>query len=288
MIDTILAAGANSAIMVPQGSSLVAIADRAGYPVITLPAGFGLRDSSTGGDPIAVDLIGTKESEATLLADAYALEQGLKARQLGPEFMRAANPSVSGAPSETNQSMFRCVEGSAFYKPYDCNPGEVGFEALKIAGEGKLETSGGGGGPTETGTGTTETPTGSTGGGATGGGDSGGGTTTTPPTTSPAPPKSTAPKPMVKLTGSVHMTGKGNGTLKVDVSGPGKATISGPGLKTVVVKVTKAGTVTLPITLKGAEKQTLAAKGKVKVTVKIAFVATDGAKTTKTVKVTLK
>ena len=70
--------------------------------------------------------------------------------------MRAANPSVSGAPSETNQSMFRCVEGSAFYKPYDCNPGEVGFEALKIAGEGKLETSGGGA-PTEVGGGTTET-----------------------------------------------------------------------------------------------------------------------------------
>ena len=153
-----LTGGGYSAIMVPQGSSLVGIADRAGYPVLTLPAGFGLRDSSTGGDPIAVDLIGTKESEATLLADGYALEQGLKARQLGPEFMRAANPSVSGAPSETNQSMFRCVEGSAFYKPYDCNPGEVGFDALKIAGEGKLETpaeGGGGGGTTETGTGST-------------------------------------------------------------------------------------------------------------------------------------
>ena len=40
--------------------------------------------------------------------------------------------------------------------------------------------------------------------------------------------------------------------------------------------------------LKGAEKRTLAAKGEVKVTVKVAFVATDGAKTTKTVKVTLK
>jgi amidase len=298
VIDTMLAAGANSAIMVPQGSSLVAIADRAGYPVITLPAGFGLRDSSTGGDPIAVDLIGTKESEATLLADAYALEQGLKARQLGPEFMRVSNPSVSGAPSETNQSMFRCVEGSAFYKPYDCNPGEVGFGALKIAGEGKLEPvggggptegGGGGGGTTETGTGTTETGTGST-----GGGESGGGTTTTPPTTSPTPP-STSPtpptgttKPTVKVEGVPHMTDKGKGTLKVQVSGPGKATISGPGLKTVVIKVKKAGTVTLPITLTGAEKETLAAKGKVKVTVKVAFVATDGAKTTKTVAVTLK
>jgi amidase len=285
VIDTALTSGGYSAIMVPQGSSLVGVADRAGYPVITLPAGFGLRDSQTGGDPIGVDLIGTKESEATLLADAYALEQGLKARQLGPEFMRVSNPSVSGAPSETNQSMFRCVEGSAFYKPYDCNPGEVGFEALKIAGEGKLETSGSpevGGGTTGTGTGggggTTETGTGST----------GGGTTTTPPSTSPTPPATKTPKPTVKLVGSVHMTGKGKGTLKVDVSGPGNATISGPGLKTVVIKVKKAGTVTLPITLTGAEKETLAAKGKVKVTVKVAFVATDGAKTTKAVTVTLK
>jgi phospholipase C len=25
-----------------------------------------------------------------------------------------------------NQSMWRCVPGSAFFKPYDCNPGEVG------------------------------------------------------------------------------------------------------------------------------------------------------------------
>jgi amidase len=261
-----------SAIVVPQGSPLVGIADRAGYPVLTLPAGFGPQNSSAGGDPIGVDIIGTKESEPTLLSDGYALEQGLKARQTGPAFMRAANPSVSGAPSETNQSMFRCVEGSAFYKPYDCNPGEVGFEALKIAGEGKLESSGGGGGTTEDG-GTTET---------------GGGTMTTPPTTSPAPPKSTTPKPKVKLVGSVHMTGKGKGTLKIHVSGPGKATISGPGLKKVVIKVKKAGTVTLPITLKGAQKRTLAAKGKVKVLVKVAFVATDGAKTTKTVKVTLK
>lgn len=94
--------------------------------MLTLPAGFGLKESSTGGDPISVDLIGTAESEAELLADGYALEQGLKARQLGPEFMRVANPGVSGAPSETNQSMFRCTVGSAFYKPYDCNPGEPG------------------------------------------------------------------------------------------------------------------------------------------------------------------
>jgi hypothetical protein len=35
------------------------------------------------------------------------------------------NPGLSGAPSETNQSMFRCISGSAFFKPYDCNPGDL-------------------------------------------------------------------------------------------------------------------------------------------------------------------
>jgi hypothetical protein len=39
-------------LMVPSGSALVGIADRAGYPVLTVPAGFGAENSSTGGDPI--------------------------------------------------------------------------------------------------------------------------------------------------------------------------------------------------------------------------------------------
>jgi amidase len=253
-----------SALVVPQGSALVGVADRAGDPVLTVPAGFGLKESSTGGDPVGVDLIGTKDSEATLLADGYVLEQNLKARQLGPEFMRVANPSVSGAPSETNQSMFRCVEGSAFYKPYDCNPGEVGFEALKIAGEGKLETPG--------------SPT------------TGGGTGTTPPppvSPTPAPTPSPAPAPKVELVGKPHISGSGKATIKIHVSGPGKATITGPDIKEVVVKVKKAGTVTVPITLKPAEKKSLAAKGKLKAKVKIVFVAGDGKKTTKTVELAL-
>jgi amidase len=114
-----------SVIMVPSGNALVGIADRAGYPVLTVPAGFGAENSSTGADPVGVDFIGTAYSEAELLDDGYALEEGLKARQLGPEFMRsAANPTFNGSPSETNQSMWRCVPGSSFLKPYDCNVGE--------------------------------------------------------------------------------------------------------------------------------------------------------------------
>jgi amidase len=114
-----------SVIMVPSGNALVGIADRAGYPVLTVPAGFGAENSSTGADPVGVDFIGTAYSEAELLDDGYALEEGLKARQLGPEFMRsAANPTFNGSPSETNQSMWRCVPGSSFLKPYDCDVGE--------------------------------------------------------------------------------------------------------------------------------------------------------------------
>ncbi|MCW2969879.1 MAG: hypothetical protein JWO23_1006 [Solirubrobacterales bacterium] len=115
-----------SAIMVPSGSPLVGIADRAGYPVLSVPAGYAVQNSSTGGDPIGVDLIGTAYSEAALLDYGYAFEQGMNVRQAGPAYMQsAANPAFSGAPSETNQSMWRCVPGSAFSKPYECNAGEL-------------------------------------------------------------------------------------------------------------------------------------------------------------------
>jgi len=113
-------------IMVPSGSSLVGIADRAGYPVLSVPAGFGAENSSTGGDPIGVEFIGTAYSEAQLLDDGFALEEGLKARQLGPEYMKASpNPGFNGSPSQTNQSMWRCLPGSSFFKPYACNLGEL-------------------------------------------------------------------------------------------------------------------------------------------------------------------
>jgi len=126
VINNILEGGGYAAIMVPSGNALVGIADRAGYPVLTVPAGYAAENSSTGGDPIGVDFIGTAYSEAELLDDGYAFEQGTKVRQTGPAYMQsAANPSFSGAPSETNQSMFRCVLGSSFYKPYKCNPGEL-------------------------------------------------------------------------------------------------------------------------------------------------------------------
>jgi amidase len=128
VIDGILKEG-YSAIMVPSGSPLVGIADRAGYPVLTVPAGFAAENSSTGGDPIGVDFIDTAYSEPELLDDGYAFEQGMHARQSGPAYMLSTtipNSTFSGAPSEIDQSMWRCLPGSSFVKPYDCNPGEVG------------------------------------------------------------------------------------------------------------------------------------------------------------------
>jgi amidase len=125
VLDAILANA--SAIMVPSGNALVGIADRAGYPVLTVPAGYGVQNSSTGADPIGVMLIGAPNSEAELLADAYAFEQATQIRQLGPPYFvgTAQFPGVTGAPSETNQSMWRCVPGSAFYHPYACNAGDL-------------------------------------------------------------------------------------------------------------------------------------------------------------------
>ena len=87
-----------------------------------------MRDSSTGGDPIGVVLIGAPNAEQELLNDAYAFEQATKIRDAGPPYMigPAQFGPVTGAPSMTNQSMWRCIEGSAFYHPYACNAGEVG------------------------------------------------------------------------------------------------------------------------------------------------------------------
>ncbi|HWF74212.1 MAG TPA: amidase family protein [Solirubrobacteraceae bacterium] len=125
VIDGILAGGPYSAIIVPEGSPLVGTADRAGYPVLTVPAGYGGQNSSTGGDPIGVDFIASAYSEPTLLDYGYAFEQGTNARSAGPAYMITPSNSAtfSGAPSETNQSMWRCVAGSAFFNPYKCNPG---------------------------------------------------------------------------------------------------------------------------------------------------------------------
>jgi amidase len=127
VLSALLGGVGATAIVVPQNSYLVGVADRAGYPVLTVPAGYGSENSSTGGDPIGVDLIGAPYTEATLLDYGYAYEQGTLVRKTGPSYMvTTSNTSTfSGAPSETNQSMWRCVPGSAFFSPYECNAGDL-------------------------------------------------------------------------------------------------------------------------------------------------------------------
>ena len=106
VIDTLLAD--TDVIMVPSGNGLVNIADRAGYPVLTVPAGYGT--GGAGRNPIGVTFVGRANSEAALLAAGYAYEQATNVRL---------------APSFTNPSMFRCVEGSTFFSPHHCHPGDV-------------------------------------------------------------------------------------------------------------------------------------------------------------------
>ncbi len=95
-------------VVVPNSSPLVGIADRAGYPVLTVPAGFGT--GNAGRNPIGVAFVAGAFDEAKLLAAGYAYEQAT---------------SVRRAPSFTNPSMWRCVPYSTFFSPHHCHPGDL-------------------------------------------------------------------------------------------------------------------------------------------------------------------
>jgi Asp-tRNA(Asn)/Glu-tRNA(Gln) amidotransferase A subunit family amidase len=113
LIDAILTNGSADlgddveVIVVPSGNALVGIADRAGYPVLTVPAGFGT--GNAGRNPIGVTFVAGPFAEAQLLAAGYAFEQATNVRL---------------APSYTNPSMWRCVPGSTFFLPHHCHPGD--------------------------------------------------------------------------------------------------------------------------------------------------------------------
>jgi Asp-tRNA(Asn)/Glu-tRNA(Gln) amidotransferase A subunit family amidase len=95
-------------MVVPSGDGLVGVADRAGYPVLTVPAGYGT--AGNGRNPIGVTFVAGAGQEAKLLSAAYAFEQATDVRL---------------APSWTNPSMFRCVPGSTFFSPHHCHPGDL-------------------------------------------------------------------------------------------------------------------------------------------------------------------
>jgi amidase len=94
------------AIMTPSGN-LIGIGARAGYPQLTVPAGYDLDNTKTF-NPVNVSFTGTAGSDAKLLAFGYAYEQATQLRL---------------PPSRTNPSLWRCVPGSAFIA-HSCAPGE--------------------------------------------------------------------------------------------------------------------------------------------------------------------
>ncbi len=108
------------------GAVLQAAADRAGYPVLTVPAAY----SATTRDPQGAIFVGAPFSEAKLLEVGHGFEQATRVRQ---------------APSVTNPSMFRCVPGSAFDNPYNCHPGDRryvnAFAAAPVAPTTPTETT---------------------------------------------------------------------------------------------------------------------------------------------------
>lgn len=94
-------------IAVPFDHALVGVADRAGYPVLSVPTGYGT--AGAGRNPIGIVFIGRAYGEASLLSVGHTYELATKVRL---------------APSVTNPAMFRCVPGSAFFSPHHCHPGD--------------------------------------------------------------------------------------------------------------------------------------------------------------------
>ena len=129
VIDALLAD--TDVIMVPSGNALVNIADRAGYPVLTVPAGYGT--GGAGRNPIGVTFVGKAGTDAALLAAGYAYEQATNVRQ---------------APSFTNPSMFRCVSGEHVLLAAPLPPGRsaerVRVRADRDAGAGRRRWHGAG------------------------------------------------------------------------------------------------------------------------------------------------
>ncbi len=119
-IDAILDAGTpaepsddRDLIMVPFERKLVDLADKAGYPVLSVFGGYGIEQM--GRNPVGVTFIAAPYEEAQLLAAGFAFESATTARS---------------APSFTNPSMWRCVPLSEFYSPHHCRPGTV--DALPV------------------------------------------------------------------------------------------------------------------------------------------------------------
>jgi Asp-tRNA(Asn)/Glu-tRNA(Gln) amidotransferase A subunit family amidase len=91
------------------------VAARAGYPQLTVPAGYseGSGYDSKTRNPVEISLLGPEDGDAVLLAMGHAYERATQLRQ---------------APSATNPSLWRCVPGGAV-DAHACAPGDFVSES---------------------------------------------------------------------------------------------------------------------------------------------------------------
>jgi amidase len=84
-LDTYMDRHQLDAVLFP-GTAGAAIAAKAGYPSVQVPAGFvaGVRDKETPDYPYGATFTGRAWSEPTLLRLAYAFEQATHSRRLPP------------------------------------------------------------------------------------------------------------------------------------------------------------------------------------------------------------
>jgi amidase len=103
-----------AALMTPSGT-LTGTGARAGYPQLTVPAGY----TTTQRRPVGVSFVGTAYSEATLLALGHAYEQATQLRR---------------PPSLVNPAMYRCARTTppSAIPAHSCAPGA---ELLELVGE---------------------------------------------------------------------------------------------------------------------------------------------------------
>jgi len=76
--------------------------------------------------------------------------------------------------------------------------------------------------------------------------------------------------------------------LRVKVPAAGMVVVSGPGLRTAIKRVSKAGTVSIRVALSAKARRTLARKGKLKVSPRVDFRPTSGAASAVRVPLTFK
>ena len=109
--------------MVPSGSSLV------GSPTARLsgadrPRGYGAENSSTGGDPIGVELVGTADGEARCWTSGSPSKQATGSRLDGPDVHDHGRQvrKVLGGRERGRAETWRCVAGNPSSSPTTATP----------------------------------------------------------------------------------------------------------------------------------------------------------------------